>query len=382
MSTLEEVELAEFMLKRSGSVNPKDFPSEEFELFSIPAFDAGVPESVLGSEIGSSKQSVQPGDVLLSKIVPHIRRAWIVSELNDKRQIASSEWIVFRDERIHGPYFRHLLVSNGFHAKFMNTVAGVGGSLLRARPSYVQKIKVPLPPLPEQKRIAEILDRAEALRRSRRAALALLDELTQSIFLDMFGDGKTGGMVTLETVCEQITDGTHHTPTYADEGVVFLSSRNVKTGFITWDDVKYIPLSLHRELQKRVSPKKGDILLAKNGTTGTAAIVDRECVFDIYVSLALLRPKSCVIPLFLKHAINSPYTKRQFDRSLKGVGVPNLHLKEIRKTSIPKATIAEQEEFARVIESVEAEKEKVQHSAVELDGLFASLQQRAFRGEL
>jgi type I restriction enzyme S subunit len=73
----------------------------------------------------------------------------------------------------------------------MNTVAGVGGSLLRARPAHVAKIKIPLPSLSEQKRIAEILDRAEALRAKRRAALALLDQLTQSIFLDLFGDPVT-----------------------------------------------------------------------------------------------------------------------------------------------------------------------------------------------
>ena len=95
----------------------------------------------------------------------------------------------------------------------------------------------------------------------------------------------------LKDLCTiDITDGTHKTPTYADEGYIFLSSKNVTSGVIDWENVMYIPESLHNELYKRIAPQKNDILLAKNGSTGVAAIVDRDEVFDIYVSLALIRP--------------------------------------------------------------------------------------------
>lgn len=73
----------------------------------------------------------------------------------------------------------------------------------------------------------------------------------------------------------------------------------------------------------------------KNGTTGVAAIVDRDIVFDIYVSLALIRPNTeIVMPRYLLYAINNPVVKGYFDSSLKGIGVPNLHLKNIRETPI------------------------------------------------
>lgn len=85
----------------------------------------------------------------------------------------------------------------------------------------------------------------------------------------------------LQTICYPITDGTHKTPIYSDSGYIFLSAKNITTGKIDWNDVMYIPKSLHDELYSRVSPKMNDILLAKNGTTGVAAIVDRECEFDI-----------------------------------------------------------------------------------------------------
>jgi type I restriction enzyme S subunit len=88
-----------------------------------------------------------------------------------------------------------------------------------------------------------------------------------------------------------------------------LSSKDVTTGKIDWTHLKYIPASLHQELHKRIAPQKGDLLLAKNGTTGIAAIVDRDEVFDIYVSLALLRPLT-VDTTYLWGAVNSKETKK------------------------------------------------------------------------
>ena len=248
--------------------------------------------------------------------------------------------------------------------------------------NLVHIVEVPLPPLSEQKRIGRILDAANALRAKRSESLNQLDTLLRSTFLDMFGDPVANPSTSLEDVCELITDGTHQTPTYASEGVTFLSSKNVKTGEINWEEIKFIPESLHKELHKRLSPRRDDILLAKNGTTGTAAIVDRDDVFDIYVSLALLRPKSSVSPVYLLHAINSDHAAFQFKRALKGVGVPNLHLKEIRKTRISLPPFDLQRRFAAIFESVEQQKASQRALLDELDTLFASLQSRAFRGDL
>lgn len=154
----------------------------------------------------------------------------------------------------------------------------------------------------------------------------------------------------LSDVCERITDGTHQTPKYFDEGVVFLSSRNVTSGKIDWADVKYIDSKQHAEMQKRVSPRINDILLAKNGTTGVAALVDRDISFDIYVSLALLRPLAVIRPTFLLHFINSPLAKSQFTKRLKGIGVPNLHLEEIREVEIPVPPLAEQQRIVGLLD--------------------------------
>lgn len=176
----------------------------------------------------------------------------------------------------------------------------------------------------------------------------------------------------LEEVCTLITDGTHQTPTYTDTGYIFLSSKNVTSGKIDWKNVKYVSKELHEELSKRVIPKKNDILLAKNGTTGVAAIVDKDISFDIYVSLALLRPKEEINPKYLLRVINSQYTKRQFDKRLKGIGVKNLHLKEIKDITIPIPSIEIQKRIVEVLDKAQSLIEKKKEQIDLLDELVKS----------
>ena len=158
----------------------------------------------------------------------------------------------------------------------------------------------------------------------------------------MFGtlhDNKNGfDVVSIEAVCSLIKDGTHQTPIYTEdknEGYKFLSSKDVMSQTIDWTNIKYIPAELHEKLYATIKPQRNDILMSKNGVNyGVAAVNDTDEVFDIYVSLALLRPRDVIDPVFLRCVINNPETKRQFDSSIKGIGVPNLHLGEIKKTKI------------------------------------------------
>jgi len=185
----------------------------------------------------------------------------------------------------------------------------------------------------------------------------------------------------LDDLCEFIKDGTHQTPTYTDDkvrGYKFLSSKDVVSGVIDWTRIKYIPEELHNELCRRISPRRNDILLAKNGTTGIAALVDTDEVFDIYVSLALLRFRPGVNMKYVLWAINSPETKSQFDRRLKGVGVPNLHLGEIKKAVIPLPPLALQREFAAFVEKVESLKAAAKKCLETVDTLYRAKLQEVF----
>ena len=171
------------------------------------------------------------------------------------------------------------------------------------------------------------------------------------------------GWSRLQNISSILTDGTHKTPTYSDEGYIFLSSKNVTTGKIDWENVMYIPESLHAELYKRLAPMRGDILLAKNGTTGVAALVDKDVVFDIYVSLALIRLiGENLHPQYILNVIGSSYVQEYFKKSLKGIGVPNLHLEHIRKTLIPIPPYAEQKQIVEFTNKMSHMIEKISDS--------------------
>ena len=239
--------------------------------------------------------------------------------------------------------------------KFQNQTTGIINLKLT---DYLNKTKVNIETIENQNTIVDILDRLEYQIINRNKQLSELSNLVKSRFNEMFGDifDTTFPIYRLEELCEFIKDGTHQTPQYTDDrtnGFKFLSSKDVTSGKISWGNIKYITESLHNELYAKISPRRNDILLAKNGTTGIAALVDCDEIFDIYVSLAILRFYDGNNPTYLLYAINSDATKWQFESNLKGVGVPNLHLREIRKTKIPLPPLSLQNEFADFVAQVD-----------------------------
>jgi type I restriction enzyme S subunit len=390
MSALRSIALERIMPPRLGTVNPSAFPDEEFDLYSIPAFDKGEPDVLQGSAIGSAKQIVQPGDVLLSRIVPHIRRAWIVGVDRGRRIIASGEWIVFRGQDVDQRYLRHVLVSDPFHAEFMRTVSGVGGSLLRARPGYVAKITIPLPLLPEQRLIAEILDKADALRTKRRAALAQLDTLTQSIFLEMFGDPGTNPkgwpVVSLESRC---TLAGQYGANVASKEFDPTLPRYVRITDVTEEgalnDQPASPAGNSSDWQAyNLAP--GDLLFARSGATVGKTYIHRNshgrCVFAGY--MIRFRPdRRELLPEYLFAFTRSAAYRAWVAVRQRVVAQPNINAKQYgNELLIPLPPINSQEEFAARMADIERMKSSMHTSRVELDALFSALQHAAFRGSL
>ena len=253
----------------------------------------------------------------------------------------------------------------------------------------IDKLKallVTLPPLPEQRRIAEVLDRADTLRAKRRAALAQLDTLTQSIFFDMFGDpatilgrwstSKLGGLLSF------LTSGSRGWAAhYADAGDLFLRIQNVRRDELVLDDVAFVNPPPTAEA-KRTRVRAGDVLLSITADLGRTAVVP-EGIGTAFINqhLSILRTDA-LVPRFLSAFLSSPAGQRQIASS-NNVGVKSgLNFDDVRQLTIPTPPRADQEWFVHRVEAAERLRSSHHQSLTHLDTLFASLQHRAFRGEL
>jgi restriction endonuclease S subunit len=300
------------------TIDPRNTPDEIFELWSIPAFDAGCPELLRGIEIGSQKKVVTPGDVLLSRIIPHIRRGWIVRENPvGRRQIASTEWIVFSSNEVVPGFLRQLLVSDFFHVSFMQTITGVGGSLSRANPAAVGEIQIPLPPLEVQK---EIVSEIEGYQKVINGARAVLDNYKPHIPID-----PEWPMKSISEISERITKGSSPNwqginYTTEEHGILFVTSENVGLGQLLLDKPKYVERRFN-EIETKSILQKGDVLTNIVGASiGRTAIFDLDIVANVNQAVCVIRPNTALVnSTYLMSFLNSP----EFIQKLLGNSVEN-----------------------------------------------------------
>lgn len=409
---------------KNKNIDLKKFEDEYFELYSVPSFATDEPEYVKGQEIGSSKQLVEEQDVLLCKINPRINRVWIVGDNQKKyRQIASTEWIVIcKNKVVHPKYLLFLLRSPYFRKLLTSNVSGVGGSLTRARPKEVDAYPIALPPLNEQKRIAEkverLLEKIEEAKtlieegketfELRRAAIldkAFHGELTRKWRKEKNTTDNVSKLsfvsaeapypvpqswmwITLEDGCEKITDGTHHSPkSYPTGDYMYITAKNIKENGILLDNVTYVSKEVHEEIYSRCDVKKGDVLYIKDGaTTGVATVNQLSEEFSLLSSVGLLRPKKDVLlPEYLMFCLNSPTTKGRMLGMMSGNAIRRLTLKKIKQGIIPLPPIDEQRVIISILDKVKDIDEKLNwYSNVEqnIEFLKQSVLSKAFGGEL
>ena len=336
------------------------------------------------NEGAARSRAVREGDFLLSNSMsfgrPYILRT---------SGCIHDGWLVLRYDknRLTEDYLYHVLGSGFVYAQFENLA--VGAVVKNLNSEVVRNVSIPLPPLSEQRRIAAILDQADALRAKRREALAQLDELQQAIFIEMFGDPITGRskwpVGLLGTVCEKISDGTHHSPPIQKKGVPYITAKHLKTyGLDFFSDPWFISEKDHMQIFARCDPRPDDVLYIKDGaTTGIAAVNRYDFPFSMLSSLALLRPnKKLLNSWYLCLWLNHPKVKMEILGAMAGAAIRRLTLAKIKAVEIPIPPMVLQREFSSQIGHIRTLKEKSAASLSELDQLFSSLQHRVFRGEL
>lgn len=240
----------------------------------------------------------------------------------------------------------------------------------------INQIFIPLPPLPIQQKIVAELDKVCLIIDKKKQQLKELDKLAQAIFYDMFGDPveneKGWEVKKLGEVCPVIVDGVHQKPNYTDSGKPFVSVVNINSGYLNLKGCKYVSCDDFLQMTKKNKAERGDVLYSKVGATyGIPALVNTDDDFALYVSVCLMKPnRNLINSVFLKQMMATPFIKEQADNRIKGIGVPDLHLNQIRDFNIILPPLSLQQSFAAKIEAIEKQKELISRSIKEAQTLF------------
>lgn len=243
---------------------------------------------------------------------------------------------------------------------------------------------VPLPPIDEQRRIAGILDAADALRAKRRQALAKLDTLTQSIFIDMFGDPLSGGSETrrLGELVGFVGGGTPSkaNPEFFEGAICWATSKDMKLPFL-WETQDHITEeAVASSATKLVQPGAVLVVVKSKVLAHSLPVAIARVPTCFGQDLKALVPNSGVTPEFV--AASLAVSSRWLLRRARGVNTEGLTLAELRECPVPMSTGPEIQKFTRHARAVASQAEQSGRSERQLEVFFASLQQRAFRGEL
>ena len=365
------------------TINPPDNPDEVYELYSVPSFDSQYPEIIKGSEIGSSKITVEDGDVLVCKINPRINRVWVVKHHTDHPLLASSEWIVVRNSKMDSNYLKWYFSSPTFRNLLVSQVAGIGGSLTRAQPKQVAKYPVPIVDICEQRRIAAVLNKVSGLIAKRREQLDKLDELVKARFVEMFGDPVSNPYNWEKVSLSELADirigpfgSLLHKEDYIEGGHPLVNPSHIIDGKIVIDEKLTVSHQKYVELEA-YHLKAGDVVMGRRGEMGRCAVVSQEDLLCGTGSL-LIRPKGKVTADYIQKIISFPSFKKMIEDMAVGQTMPNLNVPIVSAFQIIKPPVQVQENYYTFVTQVDKSKLTIRQSIDKLEVLKKALMQQYF----
>ncbi len=383
------------VLRRSNRTILLD-PETTYKEVTVRINGKGVVErrTVQGIEIAADRRfEARPGQFIISRIdARHGASGLIPDELNGA--VVTNDFPLFdvAPDRLDPAFLKWMSKTASFVELCKRASEGTTNRV-RLSEDRFKALEIALPPLDEQRRIVarieELAAKVEEARELRRGAIEELTALGNSEANAIFGRADYSARP-LGDLCHVITDGTHQTPRYVDEGAIFLSAQNVKP-------LRFLP-EVHRKVSfedfavytAKNKPSRGDILLTRVGAgIGEAAVIDQDIDFAIYVSVALIRPDaSQITPHFLVYWLNSPIG-RSHSRSKtlgRGHSQGNLNLNLMRSFPVPVPPIARQNEIVAELDALHARVDAVKalqtETAAELDAMLPAMLDKAFKREL
>lgn len=371
-------------------------PDESYKEITVKLWGKGVllRGVVEGATLNGSRRFLaRCGQLILSRIDARNGAIGIVPEILDGA-IVSNDFplFAFKEHRILPAFFEWLSKTQSFVELCQKASEGTTNRV-RLQEDRFLNLEIPLPPLPEQRRIvarieelAAKINEARTLRQKAIAeAAALWHSGKESAYRKLC---KTFGSQNLGQVCHTITDGDHNTPRFSDEGVRFIFVGNVSSGRLHFENTKRVSPDYFRTLKPQRKPTLNDILYSAVGATlGIAAVVDTDEPFCFQRHVAILKPDSKrVESRFIWHMLGS---RTVFDRawaSTTGSAQPTVPLRAIRELPIPAAPLRVQRcaiaELDALQQQVDALKKLHAETASQIDVLLPSILDRAFNDQL
>ncbi|WP_238529146.1 restriction endonuclease subunit S [Acidithiobacillus thiooxidans] len=334
------------------------------------------------------------GDVLLAKITPCFEngKLGIASDLINNIGFGSSEYIVFRaNEQLDAEWLYYYLSRQSFRNEGASRMAGAVGHK-RITKDFIEDYPIPIPPLPEQRRIVAILDEAfEGIATAKANAEKNLQnarEVFESHLNAVFSQRGEGWVEKrLGDVCRRITVG-HVGPMakrYKSNGIPFLRSQNIRPFSIDLDNVVFIDEAFHSSLAKS-SLEVGDIAIVRTGYPGTAAVIPESLGIANCSDLVIVRPGIDIDAHFLAAFFNSQYGKQLVLGKIVGAAQKHFNVSAAKETVIYIPPVTEQLEIIRAANEMREETQHLeslyQHKLAALDELKQSLLHQAFNGGL
>ena len=320
------------------------------------------------------KKIANKNDILISVRAPIGALNYATEQCCIGRGLAS---ITVKDEVLRNYVFRLLKANRN---KLINQ--GSGSTFKAIGKSNLEELRIPIVDEMTQKKIMNLMDATEQIIRQRQIELQLFDDLIKARFVEMFGhqshNEKGLPYLTIDDVAE-IYLGITHTPTYVNQGVMFISAKNTSGDFLDLSDVKYISREEFEKAPKGSKPQVNDILFSRVGSNlGHPVILEEDLELCTFVSLGFLRTKGKVTSNYLKHWMRDDFFSNQVKEHVKGGGQPNLNTGWLKEFKIIVPNIELQKVFDKFCRQVDKSKAAVQKALDETQLLFDSLMQEYF----
>jgi type I restriction enzyme S subunit len=368
----------------------------------VPMEDLGIDRKVLTPTQAKPLASVEgsytyfaDGDVLLAKITPCFEngKLGIASGLTNGIGFGSSEFIVFRPPQGLDKEFLYYYLSRAdFRIEGEARMGGAVGQQ-RVAKEFIESYRIPVPPLPEQRRIVGILDEAfEGIATAKanaeknlQNARAIFESHLQSVFAEMWSSCE---LVALSDLATDITDGDHVPPPKSQAGVplVTIGNINKETRTIDFTNTFMVPRNYFDRIKTHRKPSKGDVLYTVTGSFGIPVILENNFEFCFQRHIGLIRPKAEIQSAWLYYLLLSPQVFKQADERATGTAQKTVSLKVLRSFEVPRVTPHQQRAAVTVLDTLAEETQRLEsiykRKLVAIEALKKSLLHQAFNGEL